>query len=490
MSPVWANVSLGFTAFFLGVAATAFAFRAFARQKPVADETPKTSDNDLARACMAADQLRDLARSVIVGVGEHSSLMDAIATRLGDAKSPADRAEAVASAIEDVLSANEKLRHRLEEAEHKIEQQAEEIRIQHSEARTDSLTKLPNRRAFDAALEAALEKRRADAEPFSLLLLDIDRFKRLNDGYGHLAGDEVLRAIGRMLPNNVKKCDLACRFGGEEFVVLMSGARLPEAQTAAERIRRAIESLLLKHDGQTLRVTASVGIAEGRGADGTLDILRRADECVYASKRAGRNCSHWHDGEKCFLIDLHEDGPRQTGAFRTKFLASGSNFVAHLPGRAAFSSELQRRLAESSRTGQPLAVVQFGVKEYAAMAQKFGQGAIESLADALGGFIASSLREMDLLGRLSVSEYIAMLPGATAQGAKIVARRTAASVSQFVSMAGEVEVRCELDFAVATPEPTDDASTLMAAVRRALAENIGHSREIACATVQSVEAGV
>jgi len=159
-----------------------------------------------------------------------------------------------------------------------------------SQAATDSLTGLANRWSFDE--ELALEWRRAHriGEPLSLVLLDLDNFKQVNDTYGHLAGDAVLRTIGESLRAGVRHVDLAARYGGEEFVVLAPGSDVQGAVQLAKRLRATInkQSILLP-DGSRLTVTASFGIATKDDLDSAEELIAAADEALYEAKRAGKD---------------------------------------------------------------------------------------------------------------------------------------------------------------------------------------------------------
>lgn len=155
---------------------------------------------------------------------------------------------------------------------------------------TDDLTGLAVRSHFESEIEKALERARAQGEPVGLLLIDIDRFKVYNDGFGHSAGDKLLREIGQVLRDRMRPGDLAARFGGEEFVCFLSQAPAEEAALRAEEIRRVVEqtSVLLRRT--ITRTTVSIGIAafpkDGRTPEA---LLEAADKRLYRAKSEGRN---------------------------------------------------------------------------------------------------------------------------------------------------------------------------------------------------------
>jgi two-component system cell cycle response regulator len=129
-------------------------------------------------------------------------------------------------------------------------------------------------------------------EPVSALMIDIDHFKKINDGFGHDIGDQVLREFAVRLASNVRAIDLPCRYGGEEFVVIMPGASLEDAGHIAERIRRHVAGSPFRVAGvsEPLSVTISIGVAATSGPSDTAEaLLKRADEAAYAAKAAGRN---------------------------------------------------------------------------------------------------------------------------------------------------------------------------------------------------------
>lgn len=156
---------------------------------------------------------------------------------------------------------------------------------------TDQLTGLHNRRYMRVQLDSILKRANMGGSGVSVLLCDIDHFKKVNDVHGHAAGDDVLREFGRRLRENIRPMDLACRYGGEEFVVIMPDTPSDQAHAAGERIRQIIaERPFSISRGDELKVTMSGGVATVASPDDTLDaLLKRADDALYRAKSAGRN---------------------------------------------------------------------------------------------------------------------------------------------------------------------------------------------------------
>ncbi|MBB3162035.1 PleD family two-component system response regulator [Rhizobium leguminosarum bv. viciae 248] len=157
---------------------------------------------------------------------------------------------------------------------------------------TDPLTGLYNRRYLDNHLNVLFNRSMARGRPLSVLITDIDRFKHVNDTYGHDGGDEVLREFSNRVRSTIRGADLACRYGGEEFVVVMPDTSPEIAAAVAERLRAAIESapFMLKHSGEALNVTASFGIASRIASVLTPgQLMKQADLALYEAKNTGRN---------------------------------------------------------------------------------------------------------------------------------------------------------------------------------------------------------
>ncbi|MEI8276784.1 MAG: diguanylate cyclase, partial [Hyphomicrobiales bacterium] len=157
---------------------------------------------------------------------------------------------------------------------------------------TDALTSLFNRRYMETHLAALTEQAAQRGKPLSVLILDIDFFKAINDGHGHDAGDDVLREFSLRIRKSIRNIDLACRYGGEEFVIVMPETDMAVAGMVAERIRRRIatEPFPIQQGTKSLEVTISIGIAAlGGEGDTAAAMLKRADTALYRAKRDGRN---------------------------------------------------------------------------------------------------------------------------------------------------------------------------------------------------------
>jgi diguanylate cyclase (GGDEF)-like protein/PAS domain S-box-containing protein len=179
------------------------------------------------------------------------------------------------------ITERKQLEHQLDQANMLLQEQA--IR--------DPLTGLHNRRYLDETLPRELQRAERAGQPVGIIMLDIDHFKRFNDTYGHDAGDTVLRAVGAFLKEHTRGADIACRYGGEEFTLVLPGASLADTQQRAEELRAGIQTLAVQHGEQPLaQVTISLGVAVFPAHGTTAEsLIRAADQALYQAKRNGRN---------------------------------------------------------------------------------------------------------------------------------------------------------------------------------------------------------
>jgi diguanylate cyclase len=192
----------------------------------------------------------------------------------------------------EMEASNRKLEDRLSASKLEIEELQQNLDAVRTESLTDPLTKLSNRKFFDAELAKAIAAAARKNEPLSLMMSDVDEFKSFNDKYGHQTGDQVLRLVAMAVKQNVKGQDIAARYGGEEFALALPNTGLNSALTVADQIRRAVmtKELMKRSSGERLgRVTISIGVAVLRPGDTAQSLIERADNCLYAAKRNGRN---------------------------------------------------------------------------------------------------------------------------------------------------------------------------------------------------------
>jgi diguanylate cyclase len=242
--------------------------------------------------------LRQVAKVLQSHMTDHDSFskrLDGHNQRLSRHESVGPIKEIVLALIEDNRDMRDKLdnvRNQLEESRLQVVQLQTNLERAEEAGLRDVVTAIGNRRFFDASFIEEVEKARKLGDQMCLALGDIDKFKHVNDRFGHLVGDRLLRLFANILVQNVRGQDKVARFGGEEFALIFPGARLGEAVTAVERIRIVLESKqwTIEPSGERVgKVTASFGVAKLRADESPNDLLRRVDERLYEAKVQGRN---------------------------------------------------------------------------------------------------------------------------------------------------------------------------------------------------------
>ncbi|MBL8889330.1 MAG: GGDEF domain-containing protein [Planctomycetaceae bacterium] len=188
-------------------------------------------------------------------------------------------------------------------------------------ATTDPLTKLGNRRLMESELFRRLAIYRRYGTPFSVLIIDVDHFKSINDSHGHDIGDRVLQALARTIPATLRDVDVLYRMGGEEFLAVLPETTLNNAVIAATRIHESVNGMVVASNDRLLQVTVSQGLAEIQRQEEIESLLKRADQALYAAKRGGRNT---------FYMDLGQPG------------------LEPIPGNITSDVDLNRRITNSS----------------------------------------------------------------------------------------------------------------------------------------------
>ncbi len=178
---------------------------------------------------------------------------------------------------------------RLKDMEVEVGRLQERVRSQRSQALVDPLTGIPNRLAYDERIALEFARWRRYGTPLCLAVWDVDRFKRINDRYGHQAGDKVLRVVAKMLKGHIRATDTVARYGGEEFVMLLPDTEIDGALRAVEKLRGSIEACEFHYRGNPVAITVSCGLAHFGEGDDPEEVFRRADEALYRAKADGRN---------------------------------------------------------------------------------------------------------------------------------------------------------------------------------------------------------
>jgi diguanylate cyclase len=267
--------------------------------KPAATARREAPDKSDKEKDEKVDQvLRQVAKVLQSHLTDHESFserLDGHNQRLSRHESVGPIKEIVLALIEDNRDMRDRLdnvRNQLEESRLQVVQLQTNLERAEEAGLRDVVTAIGNRRFFDASFIEEVEKARRLGDHMCLALADIDKFKHVNDRFGHLVGDRLLRLFANILVQNVRGHDKVARFGGEEFALIFPGARLGEAVTAVERIRVVLESKqwTIEPSGERVgKVTASFGVVKLRADESPNDLLRRVDERLYEAKVQGRN---------------------------------------------------------------------------------------------------------------------------------------------------------------------------------------------------------
>ena len=224
---------------------------------------------------------------------------DELSTLSGELTATADLSPGASGLVEKLVAVgttiredNAALHEKLSASSEEISQLKESVASIQLEAMTDPLTGIRNRKTFDDSITKLIDLSEENDEPLSLILADVDHFKRFNDKWGHQTGDQVLRLVAEMMKANVKGQDVLARYGGEEFAIILPSTSLENGVMLADRIRLAVSgrSLKKRKTNESMgTITMSMGVAQLRSDDDVESIIERADQCLYAAKENGRN---------------------------------------------------------------------------------------------------------------------------------------------------------------------------------------------------------
>jgi diguanylate cyclase len=236
------------------------------------------------------DEVRSIDND-IQSSGDLRSLRDRVRERLNTITGHLQEFRAREGArVAAQLDRTQRMRVRVSDLEREIHGLHKSLQEEQSLRMIDALTGIPNRAAYDDRIRQEFMRWQRENIAVSVLAWDIDRFKEINDAYGHSAGDKVLRVIAQHLAQHVRGTDFVARYGGEEFVMILIGTDAAAATSTADKIRAGIESMGFHFHNKPVAVTASCGITTFRGDDTPESIFDRADRALYRAKDSGRNC--------------------------------------------------------------------------------------------------------------------------------------------------------------------------------------------------------
>ncbi len=472
---------------------------------------------DIALAKDLLSSLHLLARRVASDVDEHSNSLNHVDEQLATANLPDNTI--VAQLVAELVSANQMVQKKLADTEAKLEDLNQQIETRTSEARTDALTGVANRRAFEEIAGRHMDKFRETNEEFALLIVDIDKFKHFNDTYGHLCGDEVLRGVAQLLTENLRGRDIVTRYGGEEFGVILPNTSIGDARRAAEQIRKAVESTHFRIDGQSLSVTISVGVASVLPFEELPKLIKRSDQAMYAAKRAGRNQVFWHDGTLVHPVKLSNltmqtvekptptppkpeppasapqpNGPRlypeeqvassvepvvgdlphdsQTVVPEANVLLPEDidpHVLKNIGNKTLFCQDIRRRIAEWNRGGPVFSVILAGIDQYDELVRTHGDDAARLVLGAVAQSSDAGLRAMDVLALYNNSTIGIVLPKSSLKHALRVGERLMQAVEKTTVLVDGREVRFSLNLGIVEVQEGDEMATLIERARAELA---------------------
>jgi diguanylate cyclase len=408
--------------------------------------------------------------------------------------------EAVVSAIDRLVKANDQMQQQLVSADQRLREQARQIESHAVEARTDALTGLANRRAFDAEMARRLAEFRRHGRTFSVAMIDVDYFKRFNDTHGHQAGDAVLNGLAGVLRDSAREMDLVARYGGEEFVIVFPGTSLVDGGSAAERVRKAIETTPFRFQDADLHVTASVGVAEMRRGEDVARLIRRADIALYASKKSGRNRVCLHDGQATELLGAARNlpektpqqgppldvsaGPRPAGSITREApkqpavavdgpepAASAELYAVDREGlcdRAALEALLGRRLGQWRMGGRPPAVVLVRVDQYEKITLDHGERAGKLAGQNVLRLLRAAVSDLELLTRYDAATLAVLFPGADLAATAGMAEQLREGVADCKLPAEKGQFQFTISVSAAAAADGDDVSRLLGRAEEAL----------------------
>ncbi len=442
----------------------------------------------------AIQKLQELAHDMAADVEQHSERV----TEASEVLQSVDRSEIedVTATVAKILHANEKLQAKLDSAEDKLNEQAVQIASKTKEAHTDALTAIANRRAFDMEMAQAESCKKSQGTPASVMMLDVDFFKKFNDTHGHQAGDAVLKSVAKVLRKTIHRNGIVARYGGEEFAVIFHGRKATDCMEIAEKARKAIGKTVVEFEGKQLRVTASGGLANLATNEKSETLVKRADSLLYQAKESGRNCGFWSDGFKSARMtlntktevkkletkkpDVKKSVPvkkqvEKKSVQETKPGKSSkktATWVAEIAGRQEFCEDLSRRVAEWKRGGVPVSTLLLHIDDLETITREQSENATSLVLRTTSQFLEASMREMDHVARFDDDTFALMLPNTSFEDAASVGDRLRFAISRCEVPIPDGSLAFTISVGVAVLSNGDNSGSLLSRAKTSLEQAI------------------
>jgi diguanylate cyclase len=436
--------------------------------------------------------LHDMVTCVAVDVNDHGSQIKVLNDTL--TKGDAGDAAMIVDVVAKLIRTNQQMQEKLNATEDKLRTQAQQIQTHATEARTDALTLLANRRVFDSELARCVADYRRLRRTFSLIMVDIDWFKKCNDVHGHQTGDAVLREVARLLRRKMRDLDIATRYGGEEFAILLPGMNLDHAAKAAVQLCGAVDNSSFRHRENEVRVTVSVGVAEVQGDEDGMMLVARADKALLSAKEGGRNCVYRHDGGKIQRVVCDDEpvatpvhGQQPSVAKRGELeqatsapdaataepksdrpQAAEPDALAGLASRTTLCQQIRTRMAEWKRGGPTFCVVLVEIGQFDHHGEQCRRQVREAAILAATKVFAATVREMDVVGQYAPGCFGLLLPAAGLVDAIQVAKRLREEFAQYGLQVPDERARPTLSMGMVQAMEKDDTISLLKRAEAAL----------------------
>jgi diguanylate cyclase len=460
----------------------------------------KTAAQRRAEERLNSEVLRNLTYltgRVAGDIESHNSQVADVSEELATAESGPG---VVKEAVQRLLKANHQIQEKLSQTEEQLREQATKMASQLAVARTDPLTLLGSRRALEEELRRCMIDFHVRGGFVSLVNVDLDDFKNVNEVHGHVAGDEVLRGLAKVFRRCLPENAFVARVGGDEFTILLPNAPLVRACTLANDAREAVKTSCFSFNGNKLAITASFGVAELRNGEDASALYYRADQALAMSARRGRNTVYWHDGKnvgqglpgaaaeiQTAAMPLPPQTPAEKAPQPAPVKAEVCSPAAedlggsyNLANRTMFCNSVRSRVSEWKRGGTPISIVL--VKIRPRDKSPAGGGAVPArMLHEAATHIQSVVREMDLAGYYAQACFSLLIPAVDPVTAENVGGRVEEQLSHLAAKLGGAVDLC---VGTATVSEGDDAVKLLKRAENDLLtkDRLAESRSLAPAS--------